>query len=102
MLANAKRTYDKGDDRITQATREFQKVCYQRRAEFYLETPDMLKYQPKRFWGMLGTSKPNADISAQDFATFNEKLYFDESIPEDQFILPEDIENAKFTSEEVK
>jgi uncharacterized short protein YbdD (DUF466 family) len=43
-LANAKRTYNKGDDHILQATREFHKVCLQRRSEFASETPDMLKY----------------------------------------------------------
>jgi uncharacterized short protein YbdD (DUF466 family) len=44
MLALARRTYGKGDDRIIQATREFHKVCLKRRSEFASETPDMLKY----------------------------------------------------------
>ena len=43
-LAQAKRTYDKGNANIIQATREFHKVCLKRRSEFASETPDMLKY----------------------------------------------------------
>ena len=56
LLAYAKKTYNKGDDRILQATRNFHKVCLLRRREFATETPEMLKYQPKRFWGMLRKS----------------------------------------------
>jgi hypothetical protein len=56
LLAQTKKTYHKGDDRIMQATRNFHKVCLQRRKEFATETPEMLKYQPKRFWGMLRKS----------------------------------------------
>jgi hypothetical protein len=63
----------------------------------------MLKYQPKRFWGMLSKTK-NADvgITAESFATFNEKLYFDECAPGDKFHPPEDIATAKISSVEVK
>jgi uncharacterized short protein YbdD (DUF466 family) len=43
-LANAKHIYDKGDDRIVKATREFHKVCLKRRSEFASQAPDMLKY----------------------------------------------------------
>jgi hypothetical protein len=51
---------------------------------------------------MLGSSKPNVEVSAQDFAAFNEKLYFDSSIPSDKFLLPENVENAKITPAEIK
>jgi hypothetical protein len=46
----------------------------------------MLKYQPKRFWGLLCKTKNVAvGVSAQKFADFNQKLFFDEDIPGDQF-----------------
>jgi hypothetical protein len=102
MLANAKHTYPKGDDRIAQATRTFHKVCLKRRSEFASETPDMLKYEPKRFWGMLCNKQSTVGVSAQAFAQFNEQLYYDSQIPEDKFQLPEDLENAKITPEELK
>jgi hypothetical protein len=72
-----------------------------RRQEFASETPDMLKYQPKRFWGMLGTSNTNVGVTAQDFAAFNDKLYHDANIPSDQFIIPEDLNTAKIDPAEV-
>ncbi len=50
---------------------------------------------------MLRTSKPNTGISAEAFAEFNEKLYFDASIPADDFTIPEDINAAKITPEEI-
>jgi hypothetical protein len=102
LLAQSKKAYNKGDDRIMQATKNFHKVCLQRRAEFATETPEMLKYQPKRFWGMLRKSKPNTGITAQAFAEFNEKLYYDADIPTDQFTPPDDIEAAKIKPIEVK
>ena len=63
----------------------------------------MLKYQPKRFWGLLCKGK-NADVgvTAEAFADFNEKLYYKEDLPVDQFQLPEDIDNAQITAKEVK
>jgi hypothetical protein len=83
LLAQTRRTFGKGDDRVLQATKNFHKVCLQRSAEFASVTPDMLKYHPKRFWGMLRTSKPSTGITAQAFAEFNEKLYYDARIPTD-------------------
>jgi hypothetical protein len=61
----------------------------------------MLKYQPKRFWGMLRTSKPHTGVTAEAFADFNEKLYYNESIPADQFTIPEDLNVAKIRPEEI-
>ena len=61
----------------------------------------MLKYHPKRFWGMLRTSKPHTGVTAQAFADFNEKLYYNASIPADQFTIPEDLNVAKIRPEEI-
>ena len=61
----------------------------------------MLKYQPKRFWSMLRNSKSDVGITAQAFADFNEKLYYDASIPTDQFTVPEDLNVAKIRPEEI-
>jgi hypothetical protein len=62
----------------------------------------MLKYQPKRFWGMLRGSKPSVGVSAEEFAKFNEQLYYNEQLPEDRFELPVDIEKAKVTTQELQ
>jgi hypothetical protein len=62
----------------------------------------MLKYQPKRFWGMLRSSKPSVGVSAKEFAEFNEQLYYNDQLPEDRFELPVDIETAKVTTQEIK
>jgi hypothetical protein len=52
-VAEAKQTYGKGDARIVLALRKNHQVCIKGRMEFACSTPDMLKYQPKRFWGLL-------------------------------------------------
>ena len=51
---------------------------------------------------MLRSSKPSVGVSAKEFAEFNEKLYYNEQIPEDRFELPDDMEHAKITTAEVK
>jgi hypothetical protein len=61
----------------------------------------MLKYHPKRFWGMLCTSTPSVGVTAQAFADFNEKLYYDARIPEDQFTTPEPLDIARIDPTEV-
>jgi len=41
----------------------------------------MLKYQPKRFWGMLCKSvNVDVGIDAENFATFSEKLYYNDNL----------------------
>ena len=52
-LAEAKRLYGKGDAHIVDALRKYQQVCFKGRKEFASSTPDILKYQPRRFWGLL-------------------------------------------------
>jgi hypothetical protein len=51
---------------------------------------------------MLRTAKPHTGITAQAFAQFNEDLYYDTTIPTDQFQLPEHLEAAKVTPDEVQ
>ena len=41
-------------------------------------------------------------MTAEAIAEFNEKLYYNEDLPVDQFQLPEDIDNAQITALEVK
>ena len=50
---------------------------------------------------MLGTSNTTVGVTAQDFAAFNDKLYYDANIPSDQFIIPEDLNTAKIDPAEV-
>jgi hypothetical protein len=63
----------------------------------------MLKYQPKRFWGLL-SKKKNVDIgiSTETYAEYNEKLYYNQDLPVNQFKLPEDTDNANITAKEVE
>ena len=62
----------------------------------------MLKYQPKRFWGLLRKKHTATDIDAQQFAKFNEALYFNDQLPSDTFTWPEDLELAKITAAEIE
>jgi hypothetical protein len=41
-------------------------------------------------------------VSATTFAEFNQDLYYNNELPVDQFQLPEDLNNAKITTAEVK
>ena len=43
-LNETKKTYSKGDERITAATKEYFRACSLGRQEFAKQTPDMLKY----------------------------------------------------------
>ena len=73
------------------------------RLDFAKATPDMLKYSPKRFWGLLCKNKQsNVQVSAETFAAFNQQLYYNSDIPVDEFELPENISKAKITAIEVK
>ncbi len=62
----------------------------------------MLKYQPKRFWGLLRKKHTATDIDAQQFAKFNKALYYDDKLPKDTFTLPEDLATAKVTAAEIE
>ena len=41
-------------------------------------------------------------ITANEFAAFNQKLFYNENLPVDTFNLPEDIDTAKITAKEVQ
>jgi hypothetical protein len=61
----------------------------QARREFANTIPDMLKYAPKKFWGMLKKKEDSeVTIAAEDFAAFNQKLFFDPHLPKDEFRAP--------------
>ena len=66
------REYGKGDERVVVAQRKYFKTCSLGRQEFAKETPDMLKYQPTRFWGMIKKhTVNNSNIQSQTFAEYN-------------------------------
>jgi hypothetical protein len=50
---------------------------------------------------MLRNSKSNVGITAQAFADFNEKLYYNEQLPADHFTIPTDLAAAKISPTEV-
>jgi hypothetical protein len=71
-LATSKKLYSKEDNRIKLATQKYFQACKLGKQEFAKQTPDMLKYQPKRFWGMLRSTTPGStDMSAKTFAEYN-------------------------------
>jgi hypothetical protein len=46
----------------------------------------MLKYRPKKFWGMLKPAiNNNYDIPMADIADFNRKIFFDNTITEEGY-----------------
>ena len=50
------------------------------------QLPDMLKQRPKQFWGMLRQkATKEMALSTVEFVKFNEKIFFDASIAEDEF-----------------
>ena len=71
--------------------------------EFAKQTPEMLKYQPKRFWSMLrSTTAGSTDIAAKTFADHNQRLYYNGEVTEDKFEELEDAETVKVTAKEVE
>jgi hypothetical protein len=51
---------------------------------------------------MLKNKENTLGISTQQFAAFNEKLYCNPDLPQDEFTLPDDVAAAKITADEVK
>jgi hypothetical protein len=72
LLTEARKVHGKGDEQVVQAIKNFHKVCIKGRLEFAKTTPDMLKYEPKRFWGLLCANKNNnVGVAAATFAEYN-------------------------------
>lgn len=45
-----------------------------------------MKYQPKRFWGIVqGKQETQGEVQASTFAQFNQELFYDSNIPEDEY-----------------
>lgn len=54
--------------------------------EFANKLPEILKYKPKQFWGMLKHKAQAADnIDVKKFAEFNSKLFYDEKLLQDDY-----------------
>ncbi len=66
-----------------EAFMKYKEVCKQATKDFLEELPGILKYQPKRFWGML--KKPSTGSThvpnPEEFAAYNKALYWDPSAP---------------------
>lgn len=50
----------------------------------------MMKFQPKRFWGMLRTKTGRAPLDLAAFAEFNQRLFHDPTLAEATFTPLED------------
>ena len=80
-------------------------ACGKARAAFARSTPDMLKYQPKRFWGFVKRQvQEESAIDMAEFARFNQALFLDPAAPvdthhplahpEEHHITPEELEHT--------
>jgi hypothetical protein len=63
----------------------------------------MLKYRPKKFWGMLKhIHSPHPDLPTAALAELNKSIFFDATIQEDEYRDIEDKNKHYITPEEVK
>lgn len=63
----------------------------------------MLKQRPKQFWGLLkGTANQEIDIPLKEFATYNEHMFWDASITQDEFTPLANSKANYITEEEMK
>ena len=72
------------------AARTFSAACNAARQRFSQQLPEMMKFQPKRFWGMLQTKAGRAPLDLAAFAEFNQQLFYDRCLPQDMFTPLED------------
>lgn len=76
----ASRTHGRHSEEAESNFKLFRHACLQGKKEFAQTLPNMLKYQPKQFWGLLKRHRTqDANIDLEKFAKFNQKLFHDES-----------------------
>ena len=59
--ARAVREHGRDSEEAKEAAVRFRRLCVKGKRAFATELPDMLKYAPKRFWGML-KPRGNTDV----------------------------------------
>jgi hypothetical protein len=48
--------------------------------------PELMKYNPKRFWRMLATQKENTnDLDLKEYTAYNKKLFYDSELPQEKY-----------------
>lgn len=68
------------------ALKAYREACIQGKYQFSKELPDMLKYRPKQFWGMINNKEKQApDLDMQAFADYNQKLFYNPNLPATEF-----------------
>jgi hypothetical protein len=68
------------------ALQVFLKCCKDSRAQMQFRLPEMLKQQPKKFWGLLRSkATQDIDMTIEEFTKFNESIFYDSTIAEDTF-----------------
>ena len=66
-------------------------------------TPEMLKYQLIRFWDMIRSKNSDDNgMTTEEFAKFNQDLFYNPQIVNDQFVAVHDIDTAKIQVLEVQ
>ena len=63
----------------------YRKACNTSKSAFQTQLPDMLKYKPKQFWGMLKRRSPNQALDPAAFARFNQELFYDPTAKPDSY-----------------
>jgi hypothetical protein len=64
----------------------FKDTCKKERARLQFTLPEILKYQPKKFWNMLRQkTADDIDISLEDFTEYNKKMFYKEDTPPDSY-----------------
>jgi hypothetical protein len=80
----------------------FRRQCLLSKHEYSLNLPNILKYKPKQFWGMFKKQDPTTNtIDKTAFASFNQQLFHDPTIPPDTFTPLEDPTSHLITPEEL-
>ena len=78
--------YGKRHVKTLHALQEFLKCCKDSRAQMQFQLPEMLKQQPKKFWGLLRSkATQDIDMTIEEFIKFNESIFYDSTIAEDTF-----------------
>lgn len=81
----------------------FRHTCNKSRIAFAQKLPEMLKYRPKQFWGMIKAKDNSTEaMDLPAFAEFNAKLFYDPSLEPDTYTPLQNVANMEITKEELQ
>ena len=71
QLITSRRQHGKGSAETRAAVSAYRSACHRARYAFQKSLPDMLKYSPKQFWGLLKSKDRCPPLDLASFAEFN-------------------------------